>query len=108
LLAKAQSVLETEDYEAALRLVDEALHQDPRNTEALVKKGGCLEGLRKLNEAVACYDQAIAIDNTLTVAYLHKGGLFNRMERFSEALQCYELALRTQEHKAAHAESVTN
>jgi tetratricopeptide (TPR) repeat protein len=97
LLAKGQSLLNSDQAEQALACFDEALALDANHSEALVKKGAALERLRKLDEAIACYDRAIAADSSLTVAYLYKGGLFNRMERFGEALECYEQALRTQE-----------
>jgi len=73
----------------------------PKHAEALVKKGGALEMLGRLDDAIACYDRAIEADSSMTIAYLHKGGLFNRMARYDEALQCYERALQTQEKKAA-------
>ena len=63
------------------------------------KKGGALEKLGQLDEAIACYDHAIEADGGMTIAYLHKGGLFNRLSRYDEALHCYEQALRTQEKK---------
>ena len=77
-----------------------ALGLHPQHAEALVKKGGALEKLGRLDEAIACYDQAIDADGGMTIAYLHKGGLFNRLSRYDEALQCYERALQTQEKKA--------
>ena len=78
-----------------------ALGLDPKHAEALVKKGGALEKLGRMDEAIACYDRAIEANNSLTIAYLQKGGLFNRLARYDEALQCYEQALRTQEKKPA-------
>ena len=99
LLARGQSLLDSDQAEGALACFEEALALEPGCPEALVKKGAAFEKLRKLDEAIACYDRAISADSSLTIAYLHKGGLFNRMERFSEALECYEQALRTQEKR---------
>ncbi len=107
LLAEGQSFLGAERPEEAIGCFDAVLAIDPRNGEALVKKGAALEKLRKLDEAIDHYNRAIAADASLTVAYLHKGGLFNRMERFSEALECYELALRTQEKQARRVTEAT-
>jgi tetratricopeptide (TPR) repeat protein len=101
LVSKGQSLLNEDKTEEAIACFDEALSQNPNDTDALVKKGAALEKLRKLPEAIECYDRAIALDNSLTIAYLHKGGLYNRMERFSEAVDCYEQALRTQEKRRA-------
>jgi len=95
LLGQGQTMLKKNDWEAALSCFDEVLALEPNNSEALVKKGAALEGLKKLNEAFECYDRAIAANDSMTIAYLHKGGLCSRLERFKEALECYEKALRT-------------
>ncbi len=73
----------------------DGLALEPNHSEALVKKGAALEGLKKWTEAFECYDRAIAANDSMTIAYLHKGGLCSRLERFKEALECYEMALRT-------------
>jgi tetratricopeptide (TPR) repeat protein len=99
LLAKGQSLLDSDQASLALDCFDEAIELEPKNAEALLRKGAALERLQMLDAAAECYDRAIAADNSMTIAYLHKGGLFNRMERFTEALACYEQALRTQEKR---------
>jgi tetratricopeptide (TPR) repeat protein len=99
MIADAQTLLNANQPEKALRLFDEALAIDPKSADALIKKGGALERLERFNEAVACYDRAIATDGSATIAYLQKGGLFNRLARYDEALKCYEQALQAQEKK---------
>jgi tetratricopeptide (TPR) repeat protein len=105
LLAKGQSFLSSEQPGEALTCFTEAVGINPKNTEALVKKGSALERLRRWDEAMACYDRALALDGSLTIAYLYKGGLFNRMEHFTEALQCYEKALHNQEKQTSQPET---
>ena len=100
LLAEGQSLVGANEPKKALERFDEALALQPKHAETLVKKGGALEKLGRLDEAIVCYDRAIEANDGMTIAYLHKGGLFNRMARYDEALQCYEQALRTQEKKA--------
>jgi len=99
LLDRGQALLNSDQPDAAVEFIDQALALDPNHTEALVKKGTVLERMRKFPEAIECYDRAIAVDGAMTIAYLYKGGLYNRMERFSEAVECYEQALRTQEKR---------
>ncbi len=101
LLVKGHSLLSSGDSEKALGYFESALEIDPENTEALIKKGTALEGLRKFAEAIETYDRALAADPSLTVAYLYKGGVLNRLQRFTEAMECYEQALRTHPKKAA-------
>jgi tetratricopeptide (TPR) repeat protein len=101
LLEKGQTLLNSNNAEAAMECFDEALALNSADTEALVKKGAALEKLRKFPEAIECYDRAIAVDGSMTIAYLYKGGVYNRMEKFAEAVECYEQALRTQEKRTA-------
>jgi tetratricopeptide (TPR) repeat protein len=101
LLNQAQSLMNSDNPDAALACLDGVLSLDPNHTEALVKKGAALERLHKLNEALECYDRAIAVDGSMTLAYLHKGGLCNRLERFKEALECYGKALVTHEQRGS-------
>ena len=95
LVTEGQALLDGGDAENALVYFEQALDLDPRNTDALIKKGTTLEALRKMPEAIETYDRAIASDSSMTVAYLYKGGVLNRLQRFSEAMECYEQALRT-------------
>lgn len=103
MIADAQTLLNANQPEKALRLFDEALEIDPKHTEALLKKGGALEKLERFNEAAACYDRIIEAGGPATMAYLQKGGMFNRLARYDEALKCYEQALQAQEKKTARA-----
>ena len=100
LIEEGQLLLAANEPQKAMECFEVALGLHPKHAEALVKKGGALEKLGRLDEASACYDQAIETDGGLTIAYLHKGGLFNRLSRYDEALQCYERALQTQEKRA--------
>ena len=101
LLNQAQSLINSDNPDAALACLDGVLSLDPIHTEALVKKGVALERLHKLNEALEYYDRAIAVDGSMTLAYLHKGGLCNRLERFKEALECYGKALLTHNQRGS-------
>ena len=54
---------ERSEPEKALECFEVALRLYPEHAEALVKKGGALEKLGRLDEAIACYDHAIEADN---------------------------------------------
>jgi tetratricopeptide (TPR) repeat protein len=55
LLTKGQSLLDVENAEEALECFERALALEPKNPDALVKKGAALEKMRKLIEAIECY-----------------------------------------------------
>jgi tetratricopeptide (TPR) repeat protein len=73
LLAEGQSLLVANEPRKALECFDEALGLHPKHADALVKKGGALEKLGQLDEAIACYDRAIEADGGMTIAYLQRG-----------------------------------
>jgi tetratricopeptide (TPR) repeat protein len=73
LIAEGQSLLGANEPEKALECFDVALGLNPKHAETLIKKGGVLEKLARLDEAIACYDRAIEADAAMTVAYLQKG-----------------------------------
>ena len=96
LLGKGQSLMNLGEAKDALACFEQALAQEPNNTDLLVKKGLALEQLENWDDALASYNRALSLDPTLTVAYLYKGGVCNRLQRYQEALQSYERALHTE------------
>jgi hypothetical protein len=97
LLEEGESLLHGDNYEDALGRFEEALAIDPRNSEALIKRGMTLERLQRMDAALESYDRAIATNGSLTLAYLHKGAICNRLQRYREALECYERALQAEQ-----------
>lgn len=98
-LGKGQALMNLEQVNEALECFNNALAEDPDNTDALLRKGMALEKLQDWERALECYDRAIRLDSSLTVAYLYKGGVCNRLDRHREALDSYEHALRTERHR---------
>lgn len=97
LLVEGESLLHGDNFEDALGRFEEALAIDPRNSEALIKRGMTLERLQRMDAALESYDRAIATNGSLTLAYLHKGAICNRLQRYREALECYERALQAEQ-----------
>ena len=64
-MEKGQSLLTSDRPEEALACFDEVLAVEPKNAEALVKKGTAFEKMRQPQEALEYYDRAIAADNSL-------------------------------------------
>ena len=102
-IAKGQTLLNSDSVDEALTCFEEATVIDPRNIEAWLKKGSALERLQRIDEAIAAYDQAIEVDQSTATAYLFKAGVFNRQKRYAEALQCYEKALHVQKSRTGAA-----
>jgi tetratricopeptide (TPR) repeat protein len=99
LLGKGKFLLNTNKAKEAVACYDDVLKLDPKNTEALVKKGAALEKLKQDDAAIECYERAIAVNRKMTIAYLSKAGVCNRLGRYDEAMACYERALQMEEGK---------
>jgi tetratricopeptide (TPR) repeat protein len=54
--------------DAALASYEQASHADPRNTQALINRGGLLEVLNRKKEAADLYNQALGIDPNNPIA----------------------------------------
>jgi tetratricopeptide (TPR) repeat protein len=87
----------------AVACYDEILRLDPKQAEAMVRKGAALERLDRFEDAIECYERAIATDAKLTLAYLHKAAAYNRVGRYEDAATCFEQALAVEEKDTAPA-----
>ncbi len=99
-LAKAQTLLNLGQPQAALGAVEEAISREPNDAELHLRKGMALERLKRFEQAIEAYDRAIALDTRCTQAYLSKGGILNQQSRYQEALACYEQALENRTRSA--------
>ncbi len=99
-LAKAQTLLNLNQPQAALGAVEEAIAREPNDAELHLRKGMALERLKRFEQALEAYDRAIALDTRCTQAYLSKGGVLNQQSRYQEALACYEQALENRTRSA--------
>jgi hypothetical protein len=97
LLEEGEFLLQSDKFDDALSRFEEVLAVEPRNSEALIKRGMTLERLQRMDAALESYDRAIATNSALTLAYLHKGAICNRLQRYREALECYERALQAEQ-----------
>jgi tetratricopeptide (TPR) repeat protein len=100
-MERAESFMAADRPEDALAYFDAILVTEPKNAEALRKKGMALEKLGRLQAALEYYNRAIAADSNLTIAHLQKGALCSQLEKHSEAIESYEQALHTREGEQA-------
>lgn len=76
-------------YEESLVFINEFLHYDVYNVNALMYKALSCVYLHKFDVALECYDKILNIDETVFFALLYKFELLSRLHRYSEALDCY-------------------
>jgi outer membrane protein OmpA-like peptidoglycan-associated protein len=84
---KAIQAADREDFEQALRYIDQALEKDSRYVDAMLSRAGILGQLKRYADAVKSYEQAFAVDPGYTREYQLPYSInLTGMGRFEEAL----------------------
>src|SRR6266705_280014 len=104
LVRKAEALVATGTYEAALTGFEEALRLDPTNVQALGGKAACHERLNQRSEALETYRRILAkdrknLDSLRAIARLHMED-----RRWRECLEAVEDLLRVRPNEAAALE----
>src|ERR1044072_3184411 len=92
LFALALNFYDREQYETALKYIDDALELD-QNASLYSLKGDCLYLLEREAEALAAYDQAIQMDHDLVQAWVGKAEVLESLDRLTDALGAIDYAL---------------
>ncbi|UCE90829.1 MAG: tetratricopeptide repeat protein [Methanobacteriota archaeon] len=92
LFTRANKAYDSGDYEAALRLLSDALAIDPENVVALNNKGAALDALGKHDLAESCYRRALALDDGYELAWHNLGNCLFAQEEYGGAAKAYARA----------------
>jgi tetratricopeptide (TPR) repeat protein len=92
LFSRANKAYDAGDYEAAIRLLADAISLDPDNVVALNNKGAALDALGKREAAEACYRRAIALSDTYELAWHNLGNCLFAQEMYEGAAKAYSKA----------------
>ncbi|HEY7080520.1 MAG TPA: tetratricopeptide repeat protein [Nitrososphaeraceae archaeon] len=94
LIREAQDLYNTGQYNAALKIIEQALKKEPKSAEAWNEKGLNLDKLTKYEEAIKCYDEAIKSDTKMVYPWYNKGLSYDALGNFEEAIKCYDEAIK--------------
>jgi tetratricopeptide (TPR) repeat protein len=86
--------------EIAIELIGRAVQQNGNDPSYYCSCGLVLQGLKRLDEAVASYDRALALKPDYVEALNNRGLALEELERFAEALESYDRALVLRPHLA--------
>lgn len=92
LFARANKAYDAGDYEAAVRLLADAISLDPENVVALNNKGAALDALGKREAAETCYRRAIALSDDYELAWHNLGNCLFAQEMYEGAAKAYSKA----------------
>jgi predicted O-linked N-acetylglucosamine transferase (SPINDLY family) len=74
------------DPKKALIFFDKALKLDARNAALWSNRGLALQGLRRLDAALASYDRALALKPDYAIAHFNRGNVLKELGRANEAV----------------------
>ncbi len=81
------------EFEAALRIFDEAARLAPQDPAVHFNRGNALQRLRRLEEALRAYEQALDLDPSYATVYCNYGNALAAVGRTSEAIAFAERGL---------------
>ena len=81
------------NYKKALILLEQVLVVDPRNVDALIKKGNILGKFGKFVDAIKTYDMVLEIEPQNILALINKGLALHYLEDYNLAISCYKMVL---------------
>ncbi|MFD2915089.1 toxin-antitoxin system YwqK family antitoxin [Psychroserpens luteus] len=90
---KGVSLVETERFEEAIKVYDEALKTFPKNPKIWYNKGLAYERVDKTAEAIKAYQQTIIYNPIHRNAHLQLGNICYGQQLISQALMCYNMSL---------------
>jgi tetratricopeptide (TPR) repeat protein len=96
--AKAIATLE-HDYKEALKCVQHALKNNPRDTDALILKGNILDLVHNYSESRKCYEKVLRQDKNNVRALIDMGDWWSHRPNSAHALSFYNRALSVLKRK---------
>ncbi|MCT7963039.1 CHAT domain-containing tetratricopeptide repeat protein [Laspinema sp. D1] len=88
------------DYEAAVRLANEALKSFPDEWALWLGHGLPLYNLGRHEEAVASHDRTLALNPNTAIAWFNRGSALDNLGRYEEAVASYDRALELNPNSA--------
>ena len=92
LLREGQRAWNLGNPKDAMNFYDRVLVLEPKNTEALLKKGHVLGKIGRYKQAILYYDMVLEKEHNL-LAVLNKGLACHYIEKYDEAITCYNIVL---------------
>ncbi|HEY9734956.1 MAG TPA: tetratricopeptide repeat protein [Trichocoleus sp.] len=91
--ASGCTLCETGQFEAAVRVFDDAIALAPNHCTTWNNRANALSGLNRYAEALSAYDKAVALNPTYHQAWFNRGQLLREMGAYGNALASYQQAI---------------
>lgn len=93
-LDAADKLIDTEDYNGALELINEAINLTPDNEMAYCSRGDVYFYLEKYDLAFKDYDKAVKLDPECSLFYANRGDASIYLDRYEDALKDLNKAIQ--------------
>ena len=105
----ANGLLDSQRYQDAIQLYDQAIALQPKNPDAWYNRGNALIGLQQYQAALEAYNKAIALQPNKHEAWINRGIVLTKMQKYSAALESYDqaIAIQPKKHQAYYNKACT-
>ncbi len=100
-IERGNSLLDKEDYPAAIQAFNEALRLDRKSVPAYIGRGTCLRMLDKFDEALADFNEALRLEPKNSEAHRGRGVVFGMKKDFGKAFAECDEAIRCDPNNGA-------
>ncbi len=102
---KAQWEIIHEQYEQAIKYLDQAIQFNPSDGAAYNDRATSMVELGQLNGVIEYFDKGIAVEPDFATIHHNKGWFLNQIGEHQAALLCLDEALRLDPHRAVTYEN---
>lgn len=92
-LAEAEKNFYNRNFEASIKLCDEAIKLDPKSARAYGGRGGAYGVLNQPQQAIADCTKAIELDPKYAMAYNNRGAAYGNLQNYQAALADFNKAI---------------
>jgi len=104
----AQFFILKEDFQGAIRHLNQAIYFNPHDGAAFNDKALCLVELGNFDAALENFDKGILAEPDYATVHHNKGWLLNKLGHYTAALDCFYACLKLEPERAVTYENIGN
>jgi tetratricopeptide (TPR) repeat protein len=100
LVQRANDLMESNRYEEAALMLNDAIKIDPNDAELHYKLGNCFTNNGKFKEAVAPLQKAVTLKKNYSEAYEQLGRVYIELKNIKEGINAFDMAFKNEQDPA--------
>ncbi|TNE53215.1 MAG: tetratricopeptide repeat protein [Bacteroidetes bacterium] len=81
------------DYQSAIQVLQEAIHQNPKNEGAIYELAYCYDHTKEIEKAIKCYSDFIDENPYSFTAWYNLGNAYSKEENYEKAIWAYDYCI---------------